>query len=162
MRVSRLELMAHETVRLKYQDHAPEALYPADSGRKLDVKVIFTDLRRTAVALTAARNLARTLSARITLMVTQVVPYPLPLADPPVSVEFTERLIESMTEGCDDADTTIEIYLCRDRCETVRRALPPDSVVIVGARKWPWWPSWERNLTRILRRDGCRVLVVTA
>lgn len=110
--------------------------------------------------------MARGLGARITLVVTQVVPYPLPLTAPPVPVEFTQRVVESVAvnQGAgdpDDADTTIEIYLCRDRLETIRRALPPDSVVIVGARKRLSWPSWERTLTSTLRHDGRRVLVVT-
>ena len=40
--------------------------------------------------------MARGLGARITLMVAQVVPYPLPLAAPDVPVEFTERVLESI------------------------------------------------------------------
>jgi hypothetical protein len=93
-------------------------------------------------------------------MVAQVVPYPLPLAAPPVPVEFTEHALESITSE----DTAIEIYLCRDRNETIRRALPPDSLVIVGARKrrWrpSWWPSCDHSLAKLLRQDGRRVLVV--
>jgi hypothetical protein len=107
--------------------------------------------------------MARGLGARITLMVARVVPYPLPLAEPDVPVEFTERLLESLAVAVED--TTVEIYLCRDRNETIRRALPPDSLVILGARKWRWWPSWlpsrDSQLARLLRQDGRRVLVVT-
>lgn len=149
--------MAREPVRLKYR-HFPAEPRPAGDGRKLDLKVIFTDLRKTAAALATARSMARGLGARVTLLATQVVPYPLPLAEPDVSSEFTERLLESLAVE----DTTIEIYLCRDRCETLRRALPPGSVVIFGAAKWGrWFNSWERRLTRVLRHDGLRVLVIT-
>ena len=110
--------------------------------------------------------MARGLGIRITLLVARVVPYPLPLAEPDVPVEFTEHLLESLACERDDAeDMDVEIYLCRDRNETIRRALPPDSLVIVGATKRRWWPSgwftWERSLARTLRRDGRRVLVVT-
>lgn len=158
--------MPHELVRRQYS--YPPA-QPDLSDPKLDLKVIFTDLPKTAAALAAARTMAHGLGARITLMVAQVVPYPLPLAAPDVPVEFTERMLESIACEKDDAkngaSTTIEIYLCRDRNETLRRAVPPDSLVIVGARKWRWWPSWlpsrEGQLTRLLRRDGRRVLVVT-
>jgi len=179
--------VAQEPVRLKYPSFLPKGpelpakpgLSPAEpcfgnDGRKLDLKVIFTDLCKTAAALSTARAMARGLGARITLIVAQVVPYPLPLAAPDVPVEFTERLLESITSDqdagdCDDAETTVEVYLCRDRCETIRRALPADSIVIVGARKWPWWPScwpsWlpqrDRQLTRMLRCGGWRVVVVT-
>jgi len=142
-----------EPVRVKY------GYLPTErdlSDRKLDLKVIFTDLPKTAAALATARTMARDLGAHITLMAAQVVPYPLPLAAPDVPVEFTERALESIATD----DTTVEIYLCRDRNETIRRALPPDSLVIVGARKWRWWPSCDRQLIRLLRQDGRRVLVV--
>jgi hypothetical protein len=128
------------------------------SDQKLELRVIFTDLPKTAAALATARGMARGLGARITLMVAQVVPYPLPLAAPDVPAAFTERLLEPLAAE----ETAVEIYLCRDRSETIRRALPPDSLVIVGARKRRWWFScWERSLTRILRREGLRVVVVT-
>ena len=155
--------MTQEPVRIKYRSLPPAA--PSDDGRRLDLKVIFTDPAKTAAALTTARTMARGLGARITLMVAQVVPYPLPLAAPDVPVEFTGRMLESIAAGQDDADTAIEIYLCRDRIDAIRGALPPDSVVIVGAQKRRWWPSWsssrDRQLTRMLRQDGQRVLVVT-
>jgi len=145
----------YEPVRLRHGAlPAPPDL--SETGRKLDLQVIFTDLPKTAAALAKARSMARGLGARITLMVAQVVPYPLPLAAPDVAVEFTERMLEHLA----DEDTAVEVYLCRDRNETLRRAVPPDSVVIVGARKWRW-PSWERALARMLRHDGRRVLVVT-
>ena len=140
--------MAQHPVRLEYS--LPE---PALAHRKLDLKVIFTDLPRTAAALAAARSMASGLSAHITLLAARVVPYPLPLAAPDVPVEFTKRMLSSMVVE----DTTVEIYLCRDRNEAIRRALPPDSVVIIGARKWRDW-----HLTRTLRRDGRRVLEVRA
>ena len=152
--------MHYEPVRLKHGAlPAPPDL--SESGRKLDLQVIFTDLPKTAAALAKARSMARGLGARITLMVAQVVPYPLPLAAPDVPVEFTERMLEHLAVE----DTAIEIYLCRDRNETLRRAVPPDSLVILGAPKWRWWTSWlpsrDSQLTRLLRQDGRRVLVVT-
>jgi hypothetical protein len=130
---------------------------PAGEGGKLDLKVIFTDLPRTAAALKTARAMAGGLGARITVLVAQVVPYPLPLGDPPVSVEFTRRLLESVAT---DENTKFEILLCRDRYESLHDALPANSVVIVGARKKYWWPAWERKLARILRNHGRRVLVI--
>ena len=154
--------MAQEPVRLEYR-YLPAEPIVSDSGRKLDLKVIFTDLRKTAAALATARTMARGLGARITLLVAQVVPYPLPLSAPDVPVEFTEQLLESVAAG---DETTVEIFLCRDRWRgLIRSMVPPDSVVIIGARKRRWWPgwllSWERNLTNKLRHDGRRVLVVT-
>jgi len=151
-------VVAQDPVRLKYRPLPPAE--PSGDGRRLDLKVIFTDLPNTAKALATAQTMARGLGARITLMVAQVVPYPLPLASPDVPVEFTERMLQSIVVE----DTAVEIYLCRDRNDTIRQALQPDSIVIVGAPQRRWWPShwfaWERHLTRMLRRDGRRVLVV--
>ncbi len=141
--------MLQEPARLQYRSLPAES---SPDGPRLDLKVIFTDRRNTAAALTTARTMARGLGARITLMVAQVVPYPLPLAEPDVPVEFTERVLQSIAVE----DTTVEIYLCRDRNQTICRALAPDSVVIIGARKWR-----DRHLTRLLRQDRRRVLVVT-
>jgi len=153
-----------EPVRLQYRSLPAEPCVPA-SGGKLDLKVIFTDLPKTTAALAAARIMARGLGAHITLMVARVVPYPLPLATPDVPLEFTERMLEHLAREENDADTAIEILLCRDRNETLRRAVPPDSLVIVGARKCRWWTtglfSRDLSLVSMLRRDGRRVLVVT-
>ena len=148
--------MNEETVRLKYRHLLPTESFGDE--RKLDLKVIFTDLTRTAAALTAARNMALGLGARITVLVAQVVPYPLPLSNPPVPVEFTERVLASLAPE-DDDQINIEIYLCRDRFQAIHDALPPESLVILGARRW-WWPAWERSLARLLRREGRRVLTV--
>jgi hypothetical protein len=158
--VPSLGLVYYEPVRLKHGAlPAPPDLCKSD--HELDLQVIFTDLPQTAAALAAARTMARGLGARITLMVARVVPYPLPLSAPDVPAEFTERMLESIAVE----DTIVEILLCRDRNETIRRAVPPDSLVIVGARKRRWWPAgwftWERSLANMLRRDGRRVLVVT-
>jgi hypothetical protein len=151
--------VAQQPVRVSYRS-LPVQPQPSGEGPRLDLKVIFTDLRNTSAALQTARSMARGLGARITLMVARVVPYPLPLTEPDVPPEFTERMLESLAVE----DTTVEIYLCRDRNEAIRRALPPGSLVIVGARKKCWQPSWlfsrDRRLTRILREDGQRVLVV--
>ena len=140
--------MPQEPVRFKHATANPGL---AKDGPLLDLKVIFTDLPRTAAALAAARAMARGLGAHITVMAAQVVPYPLPLAAPDVPVEFTARMLQSISVE----NTTVEIHLCRDRNETIRRALAPDSIAIIGVRKWRDW-----RLTRILRRDGRRVLVV--
>jgi hypothetical protein len=143
-----------EPIRVKYRP-SPAEPRVSSNGPRLDLKVIFTDLRRTAAALATARTMARGLGARITLLAAQVVPYPLPVAAPDVPVEFTERMLNSILPDNDDADTTVEIYLCRDRNETIRRALAPDSVVIIGARRWRDW-----RLTRILRHDGRQVVAI--
>src|SRR5262249_4048478 len=121
--------------------------------------VIFTDLRNTAVALSAACQLARGLGARITILAAQVVPYPLPIGEPPVTIERTEQMLGSLAES-QDVETSVQALLCRDREIAIRQAVKQDSRVVVGARK-RWWHAWERGLAKVLRRDGLRVLLVT-
>jgi hypothetical protein len=116
-------------------------------------------LARTRATLAAATRHARGLGAQITILAAQVVPYPLPLDRPPVPVEFTERALSSLASEQTVA-TDVELYLCRDKNETIRKVLKPESLVVIGGRK-RWWRTAENRLTRLLRRDGHRVVFAT-
>ena len=125
--------------------------------RALDVSVVFTSAEPTVYALKKACALAGTLDLRITLIVPQVVPYQVPLHSPPVLIDFQEarlRPIAALTA----VETTVRIYLCRDRWEALNSVLKPRSLVILGGRR-KWWPTPERRLARKLRRAGHEVIV---
>lgn len=124
-------------------------------SRPLDLYIVFTNLSDTCAVLHAAAELARDLQARITVLVPQAVPYPLPLSRPPVPIGLTEQSLEPLTRE-PQTDTSIRVLLCRDRDEAVRQALPPESLVVIGERRH-WWSRGSR-LARILKRDGHRVL----
>jgi hypothetical protein len=49
-----------------------------EADQKLNIAVVFTSVESTLAALKEAGNLANSLGAKITLVVPQVVPYPLP------------------------------------------------------------------------------------
>ncbi len=142
---------------------APRTGYPArpigeEADQKLNIAVVFTSVESTLLALREAGSLANSLSARITLLVPQVVPYPLPLETPPILVEFNEhrfRVIasESLVE------TGVQIYLCRDRLEMLLSTLSPNSLVVVGGRK-KWWPTTEKLMARRLRQAGHKVILI--
>ena len=53
----------------------------------------------------------------------------------------------------------MQVYLCRDRNQTIRQALIPNSIVVIGSRK-RWWPTREQWLASLLRRDGHQVIVL--
>lgn len=129
----------------------PELQFP-----ELEVNVVYARLPETAKTLMAATSLANGLGARVTVHVAQVIPYPLPLQSPAVSVEFAEEQLWTLTEQ-QSVETNIHLYLCRDLTETIRRVLRPQSVVIIGGPK-RWWPSRESRLAAILRRDGHHIL----
>ena len=139
----------------------PKTGYPIrplgdEADQQLNIAVVFTSVESTLAALKEAGNLANSLGARIRLVVPQVVPYPLPLESPPVLVEFNEnrfRVIASESP----VETSVQIYLCRDRIDTLTSVLKPGSIVVVGGRR-RWWPTKDEVLARQLRRAGHEVI----
>ena len=122
----------------------------------LNVFVVFTSPESTISALREAGSLATNLAMRVTLVVPQVVPFAVPFDTPPVYVEFNEKRFREVASQC-SAETNVQIYLCRDRLETLKSVLKPGSLVVIGGRK-RWWPSKEARLVRQLRRAGCEVV----
>src|SRR5664279_5686212 len=105
----------------------PATGYPArptaeEADQKLNIAVVFTSVESTLPALQEAGNLANSLGARIKLVVPQVVPYPLPLETPPVLVEFNENRFRVMASQS-PVETSVQVYLCRDRFEALSSAL---------------------------------------
>ena len=111
-----------------------------------------------AYTLRKASSLASSLNCRINLVVPQVVPFPLPLASPPVLLDWNEKRFRVIA-GTSPVETTVQIYLCRDRVHTLLKALAPRSLVVVGDRKRWWWPTPEKRLARELRRAGHKVIL---
>lgn len=123
---------------------------------RLEVTVVFTSATPTIAALNKAGALADKLSARINMVVPQIVPYPLPLESPPVLLDFSERwFLEIARES--PVETNVQIYLCRDRRETLKFVLAPRSLVVIGGRR-RWWPTRDKKLARLLRRAGHEVI----
>jgi hypothetical protein len=105
---------------------------------QLQVYVVFTSLEETRAALKAACELVRGLKGSVTLLVAQVVPYPMPLDSPPVAPDFTEQQLRNLAAGL-DLEIGVQVYLCRDREETIRRAIAPDSIVVIGKSRRRWF-----------------------
>lgn len=128
-----------------------------EAGSGLNISVVFTSVQSTLAALKEAGRLAGSLGARITLLVPQVVPYPLPLESPPVLVEFNERRFRVIASQS-PVETSVHIYLCRDKFATLASVLSPGSIVVLGGRKRWWWPSRDQALARELRHAGHEVI----
>jgi hypothetical protein len=128
-----------------------------ETDLNLQLYVVFTDLEATRAALKTACHLIRDLNARLVLLFAKVVPYPLPLEAPLVSGAFTARVLAQLAAE-QETDVTVRVYLCRDRDETIRHALAPGSLVVIGRRK-RWWPNGTPALARLLKRDGHQVIV---
>jgi hypothetical protein len=134
----------------------PDMRAPEGQEPILNISVIFTSVSRTISALKRAGALAESLGARVTLVVPQVVPYPLPLTSPPVLLEFQENRFREIA-GKSPVHTRVQLYLCRDGFETLRRVLKPGSLVVVGGRR-RFWPTQESSLVRKLRKAGHEVI----
>jgi hypothetical protein len=134
----------------------PAPWFSEETDSKLDISVVFTSVDATLTALKEAANLAGSLGGRITLIVPQMVPYPLPLTSPPVLVDFSERRLRVIANNC-RVETRVSIYLCRDPLETLNSVLKPHSLVVVGSRK-RWWTA-EKRLAAKLRRAGHEVVI---
>ena len=126
----------------------------------LNIEVVFTSFAATLAALKRAGSLASRLNARIRLVVPQVVPYPCPLASPPVLLDFNERRFRAIADES-PVETTVQLYLCRDRWEALKEVLKPGSLVVVGGRK-SWWPVVEKRLAKKLGRAGHDVIYTEA
>jgi len=131
-----------------------------DNEQRLDLKVVFTDEAKTCAALETASLLAGPLGAEITILAAQPVPYPRSITDPPVNIRHTQGTLLSLASH-HDLDARVEIYLCRDRIETIREVLRPRSLVLLGMRS-RFWPTWEQRLERALRRDGHHVIIANS
>jgi hypothetical protein len=142
---------------------APSVAGPSPSeidggANNLDVSVIFTSVGPTLGALRKAAVFAKRLAGRITLVVPQIVPYPLPLSSPPILLDFNEKRFVTLCSESRVA-TTVCIYLCRDRLQALAKILRPSSVVVLGTRK-RWWPTAESRLAKRLRSMGHEVVLV--
>ena len=141
---------------------APATGHPAQQAyeqtdAKLNISVVFTSVPSTLAALREAGELASNLSARITLLVPQVVPYPLPLESPPVLLDFNERRFRVIASQS-PVETKVHIHLCRDKAQTLNSVLRPGSIVVVGGRKGWLWRTRDEALARRLRRAGHEVI----
>ena len=139
------------------QTSLPALAPPAQSDNRLDVSVIFTSIHATLSALRKAAEMANNLGARITLIVPQLVPYPLPLNSPPILVDFSERRFHVIASQI-PVETIVRIYLCRDAWDVLVKVLKPGSLVVVGSPK-RWWPTKEKRLAAQLRKVGHEVIV---
>ena len=100
--------------------------------------------------------LADNLGARIRIIVPQVVPFPLPLSDPPIKPEFTGNRIRAMLS---QYPVDVEVCLCREKLTAPISVLKPHSLILIGGRT-RFWPTEEYRLARGLRQRGHEVVFV--
>jgi hypothetical protein len=126
----------------------------------ITIFVLFTGVRKTLDALWSAGRLARDLDAHIEIIVPEIVPYPLPLDEPPVLRSFWNHRYRTIVEQA-GIDTSIHVCLCREPREALASVLTPGSIVVIGTRR-PRWPTREYRFGRWLRTKGYHVIFAGA
>lgn len=129
---------------------------PAAEPARLRVYVLFTEIRETIAALRSAFTLSANLPAHIVLLMPLIVPYPLALEDPPVSLGFICRRIGELTAAV-PFEIDAYVYLCRDAEQAIRDALGPASLVVIGSKK-RWVFRKSSRMAKGLRRLGHHVI----
>jgi hypothetical protein len=126
----------------------------------MEVVVLHTSVKETLEALKTAAKLADGLSARIRLLVLEVVPYPLPLDQPQVALPFTQRRFRTLAQNA-SIETNVDVHLVRDPDKAIESVLEPRSVVVMGAPKSKWsrlWPNTHARVAKRLTRLGHQVI----
>ena len=126
--------LALERLRDSVNTASRRPLTPQEVESGLDISVVFTSVDATLAALKQAGSLANRLGAHITLVVAQIVPTHLPLDSPPVLIDWNEKRFRTIASDS-PVQTAVQIYLCRDRWETLSSVLKPHSLVVVGGKK---------------------------
>jgi len=127
---------------------------------RLRIHVLFTNAGDTRAALKTALGMATGLETEVALIVTQIVPFPLPLDKPPVPLDFASEQIRRLAESVSEGGPELQgcIYLCRNPIETLLQELPAHSLIVIGVRpRWPFGKS--KRLARALRRNGHEVIL---
>jgi hypothetical protein len=125
---------------------------------KSEITVIFTSFELTQEAVKSAGALAMRVGVTLAVVAAQVVPYPLPLDQPPVPYGFIFRRFEALVDQF-PVKTEFRVFLCRDQLQCLKSILSTDSPVVMGVRK-SLWPTRDRRLARQLRRAGHEVILV--
>ena len=122
------------------------------------VFVAHTSRDLTKASLSAITALTRHLSARVTLLAVQIVPFPLPLDRPDVAPQFVERELAALAREV-EVPVDVQVVIARDLDTGLHLGLTTSSLVVVAARK-RWWPNAEVRLARSLARAGHSVAVL--
>lgn len=136
-----------------------EEVHPSSNPPMLNVSVVFTSIPETLLALRRAADLAVGLAARIRILVPEIVPFPIPLTEPPVCRAVRNSHLRTLAAQS-SIETWVQVVLCRDRLIGLIQILEPGSTVVIGGVKH-WWPTKEKRLANALSTLGHRVLFVS-
>jgi hypothetical protein len=145
---------------VKTSDPVADVKSNLTSQVKMRVVVITTTPKGTVAALRTAAHLAADLSAQITLISIESVPWEFPLQEPPVPVPCLKRKLYGLIyeAGILKEEVLIQLCLCRYPFESLRAILRPNSLVVLDGRNH-WWSRRERDLKTFLMSFGHEVFL---
>ena len=124
------------------------------------LNVVCIDHEVTGSALAAAASLSKDLGMTLRLLILQVVPYRLPIAEPQVSpMVLLHRMRRKLAE-LPHGDAVLHCVLCRDREEAIVRCLCDHSLVLIGSRQWPFTGK-AAQLAERLEKEGHEVILIS-
>ena len=138
---------------------APSQRKVSEQPHAFSLTVLFTTVSDTMQAPRKGAELARDLGSCIRILVPHVVPYPLPIGRPFVSVEFSLRNLRTLC-GKERIATQIDVRLCRDTRQCVHATLLPQSLVLIGGHQSRWPLTLANGLAGGLKRTGHDVVFV--
>ena len=133
-------------------DLAPAAI------SNLQVVIPHRTAQLTRAALKYAASLSNDLNARIRLVDVYVVPYGVPLDEPPVNPKHLARKIRQLAQES-AVPVSAEVVYARDWEQGFRRSLAPGSLVLMTIKR-SWWRTSDKRLAARLRKIGHRVVWV--
>ena len=133
-------------------------LAPVASSNDLQLIIPHRSPQLTRAALNYAANLARDLNVRLRLIDIYVVPYGVPLDEPPVNPKYLTRRIRVLALES-TLPMSAEVIYARDWEQGLRRVLAPASLVLFPIRR-SWWRTSEKRLAARLRKQGHQVIWV--
>jgi len=148
--------MKNEAVRdgNSISDLAPAAI------SNLQVVIPHRTAQLTRAALKYAARLADDLNSRIRLIDVHVVPYGVPLDEPPVDPRHVTRRLRQLAQES-EVSISAEVVYARDWEQGFRRSLAPGSLVLMGIKR-SWWRTSEKRFAARLRKLGHQVVWVEA
>jgi len=133
-------------------DLAPAAI------SNLQVVIPHRTAQLTRTALKYAASLSNDLNARIRLIDVYVVPYGVPLDEPPVNPRHLARKIRQLAQES-AVPVSAEVVYARDWEQGFRRSLAPSSLVLMTIKR-SWWRTSDKRLAARLRKIGHQVVWV--
>ena len=121
------------------------------------VHIVATQFKGTRTALEAAIPLAIGSHARLKVLVPQIVPYPLPLDQPPEQAPFAAKRYCSLLHQL-HAEAEVRLCFCRHLDDVILQMLPAHATVVLGGPAGTWRASREERLARRLTHLGHRVV----